>query len=60
MEFEWDDAKQRRNLAKHGIDFLDVRRLFDGRPIVTTRSPFPDAARYLTTGMLDGRFVTVV
>ena len=60
MEFEWDEAKQRTNLAKHGIDFLDVRRLFDGRPVVTTRSPYPDEERYLTTGIIDGRFVTAI
>jgi len=32
MEFEWDEAKRRRNLAKHGVDFLDVLPAFDGRP----------------------------
>ena len=60
MEFEWDDAKRRSNPAKHGIDFLDARRLFDGRPAVTTRSPHPDEERYLTTGIIGGRFVTAV
>jgi uncharacterized DUF497 family protein len=60
MTFEWDEAKRQSNLAKHGIDFRDVRRLFDGRPVVTARSPYPDEARYATTGVLDGRFVTAV
>ena len=60
MEFEWDEAKRRINLAKHGIDFFDVRRLFDGRPVVTTRSPFSDEERFLTTGIIDVRFVTAV
>lgn len=32
MQFEWDEAKRRRNLAKHGVDFLDVLPAFDGRP----------------------------
>ncbi len=60
MEFEWDEAKRRSNLVKHGIDFLDVRRLFDGRPVVTDRSSHPDEDRYLTTGTIDGRFVTAI
>lgn len=30
MQFEWDEAKRRRNLAKHGVDFLDVLPAFDG------------------------------
>jgi uncharacterized DUF497 family protein len=60
MEFEWDEAKRQSNLDKHGIDFLRARRLFDGRPVVNTRSSYPDEERFLTTGMLDDLFVTVV
>jgi uncharacterized DUF497 family protein len=60
MTFEWDDAKRQTNLAKHGIDFLDVTRLFDGRPVATTRSPNPDEERYLTIGIIDERFVTAI
>ena len=26
--FEWDEAKRQANLAKHGLDFLDVLSLF--------------------------------
>ena len=29
MEFEWDEAKNQQNIAKHGIDFADARRIFD-------------------------------
>lgn len=28
MEFSWDAAKARRNLAKHGIDFNAAREVF--------------------------------
>ena len=28
MEFEWDDAKNRINLAKHGVDFADAVHVF--------------------------------
>ena len=24
MEFEWDEAKRRSNLAKHGVDFIEL------------------------------------
>ena len=34
MEFEWDEAKDRSNVAKHGIDFATARRIFDG-PVLT-------------------------
>jgi hypothetical protein len=30
VEFEWDDAKRRVNLAKHGVDFARASCLFDG------------------------------
>ncbi|MGI8475771.1 MAG: BrnT family toxin [Thermomicrobiales bacterium] len=60
MNFEWDEAKRLSNLAKHGIDFRVGRRLFDGRPVVTIPSPFSDEARFLTTGVVDDLFITVV
>ena len=27
--FEWDESKNRLNIAKHGVDFVDVGRMFD-------------------------------
>lgn len=27
MTFDWDEAKRRSNLAKHGLDFADARLL---------------------------------
>ena len=34
MEFEWDEAKRKENLRKHGLDFLDAPTLFSG-PMLT-------------------------
>ena len=31
MEFEWDEAKNEANMAKHGIDFDDAIHIFTGR-----------------------------
>ena len=28
--FEWDEAKNRANIAKHGVSFDVARRIFDG------------------------------
>ncbi len=36
MAFEWDEAKNRANAIKHGIDFETARRNFDG-PVLTRR-----------------------
>ena len=30
MQFEWDEAKDRANAAKHGIGFETAKRIFDG------------------------------
>ena len=35
MEFEWDDAKNRANIRKHHIDFVDVSSVFD-RPMLVS------------------------
>jgi len=40
MDFEWDEAKNQPNIAKHGIDFQDAQRIFE-KPFLTT----PDARR---------------
>jgi uncharacterized DUF497 family protein len=28
MEFEWDDEKERQNIAKYGIRFLEAKKVF--------------------------------
>lgn len=34
MHFEWDEAKNEVNLRKHGIDFADVKDMFN-HPMLT-------------------------
>ncbi len=60
MEFEWDEDKRQRNLAKHGLDFLRAQALFDGRPTLTRPSQRFEEERFATTGELDGRLYTVI
>ncbi len=52
MAFEWDPAKCRANLKKHGVDFADPVAVFED-PLALTR---PDAeargeARFVTLGV---------
>jgi uncharacterized DUF497 family protein len=28
LEFEWDDAKARSNLSKHGVSFIEAASVF--------------------------------
>ena len=34
MRFEWNDAKNRVNIRKHGIDFIDAKEIFK-HPMLT-------------------------
>jgi len=60
MDFEWDEAKTRANISKHGFDFLDGRQLFDGRPRLDMPSPRREELRVLTIAILDGQFITLI
>lgn len=52
MDFEWDDEKAARNLAKHGVSFHEAATVF-GDPLSTTYydpDHSEDEDRYLTIG----------
>lgn len=68
MDFEWDPAKRKANLNKHGVDFVDAVEVFAGEH-VTLRSPRDDEEREVAIGLLpayaiperwSGRLATVV
>ncbi len=58
--FEWDETKRRKNIEKHGIDFYDAPVVFEGLRIEGEAKTVGGEARRLTTGVLDGVYVTVV
>lgn len=33
MEYVWDENKNRSNIDKHGIDFIDAVRIFEGETL---------------------------
>ena len=35
MRFEWDEAKRRANIQKHGFDFTDAEEMFRGILLVS-------------------------
>lgn len=60
MEFDWDVAKRRVNLRNHGIDFVDIEKLFEGETVTILDDRFDyGEQRFLTFGMLEGRVVVV-
>lgn len=50
--FEWDDAKARSNLRKHGVSFEDAVTVFDDPMAVTRDDPdhSEDERRFVTMG----------
>lgn len=60
MRFEWDEEKRQATLAERHIDFLDVTRVFDGRPAYTFASPQQGEERFVTVASLERRFFAVV
>jgi hypothetical protein len=61
VRFEWDEAKRRSNLWRHGIDFADAVDVFS-RPTFTIADNRYDYGekRFLTFGLLNGRVVAIV
>jgi len=61
MIFEWDEAKRRVNLHKHGFDFADAQNVFAG-DIVTIEDHREDygEVRFITVGMLRTQVVIIV
>ena len=60
MDFEWSEAKSIAVLEARGLDFIDAKILFDGRPLYTVASPRSAEERWLSLGELNGRLVAVV
>lgn len=61
MKFEWDEAKNQSNIAKHGVSFEDASRIFDGFTLdaVDNRQDYGEE-RIISLGMIDGVAVLVV
>lgn len=61
MIFTWDEAKRKSNLEKHGYDFADAYRVFDGPMVLfeDDRDGYGEQ-RMIGVGMLDTLVVVVV
>jgi hypothetical protein len=57
----WDEAKRRRNVRVHGLDFVGAEAIWDG-PTVTREDQRKDYGekRLVTFGLLDAEVVVLV
>ena len=60
MKIEWDEAKRKSNIKKHGFDFVDTVKVFDGATFTINDDRFDYGKnRYITLGMLEGIVVRI-
>lgn len=61
ITFEWDEAKNAANIAKHGIDFSRAIRILNGRVLENIDRRRNDGEeRIVAFGIVDGVELTVV
>ncbi|HEY1183068.1 MAG TPA: BrnT family toxin [Bryobacteraceae bacterium] len=60
MRFEWDEDKNRRNLAKHKISFETASSVFDDPQMLSVRDRVVEGEeRWQTVGMVSGAVLLV-
>jgi uncharacterized DUF497 family protein len=61
MEFEWDEVKRRANYTKHGLDFRDAEKVFQGITLTAddNRQDYGEP-RFISLGLLEDMVVVVV
>ncbi len=60
MKFEWDEAKRKSNIKKHGFDFVDAEKVFNGATFTINDDRFDYGKnRYITLGMLEGIVIVI-
>jgi uncharacterized protein len=61
MRYEWDEAKNRINITKHGLDFADAAQVLTGRCVTFADTRFDyGEERFISLGTLAGRVVVIV
>jgi len=60
MKLEWDEAKNRTNVRKHGFNFAEAEEMFRGSLLVRpdTREDY-DEKRWIGIGMIQSRVAFV-
>ena len=60
MKYEWYEAKNRKNIAKHGLSFEDAEHVFSGPCVTFEDDRFAyGEQRLITLGLLAERLVVI-
>ena len=61
MNFKWDEQKNKENIQKHGLDFVDALEIFDHPMLARLDARFDYGEdRWVGIGITNGRVVVVV
>ena len=60
FSFEFDERKSRRNLEKHGIDFVQAQELWKDPDLIEIPAITVDEPRFLLVGRIHGKHWSMV
>ena len=61
MRFEWSENKNSTNVKKHGIDFQDAKKIFDGYTLTIEDDRFDyGEQRFVSFGIMYGHVIAVI
>jgi uncharacterized protein len=60
IAFEFDPAKSKSNLAKHGIDFVEAQALWADPMLLEIPAKTDDEPRYLVIGLIEEKHWSAV
>lgn len=58
--FEFDEAKSKSNLERHGIDFIQAQALWDDPDLLEIPAKTVDEPRFLLIGMIESKHWSAV
>jgi len=58
--FEFDEAKSRANMAKHGIDFVEAQELWQDGDLLRIAARAGDEPRFVVIGLIGGKHWSAV
>jgi hypothetical protein len=60
ITFQYDEAKSKVNLDKHGIDFVDAQRLWNDPDLLEIPAKTEDEPRFFVVGQIDEKHWSAV
>jgi uncharacterized DUF497 family protein len=61
MQFDWDEEKRRKNIEKHGFDFIRCYELFsEDHVLKRARDGHDGEERWMATGFIRERYATAI